>query len=902
MPMETRADNSTKHPGHVVAPVAEAALAKQQQKEQQAAVRAAAKAAQAERLKDVTASASAEDAAYATPAPSKSSKCKAPLTRTESVDLESLFRQEADEMDRPMQPPPLPAARQSKQKATTTGASMGVTPVQTGIITSRHTAKSALPQLNLTLAADAGDVDVASARQNTLPTKVVAPPKSKSSSAKPQVAQNTSKDRTFAQVTMSAARAADNTSIPAVGLSGQTPGFRVRPDRKPVAKSGGSRSLDDVEEFQADPHSRPSAPAAPSKSDGAAKRGGAKPANPNSRQQKAAPAPEDSVTEDDSTEEQSRGLDNNNSLTADDSQTEESDQPPPKKKSKVEQKDVEGKAKEGSKVGRARQGGRAKIEESSDVEIVEAKIDPPAKKVVGVKKRSDPVDRSSDQKPLKDKAVSGTGPAGGSNAYLKPNFSGTRNVEEWSASIRNGTIKPSRDTTPSLVNSRTDVSRATSATRPPSSVVSRASALSNNGRVKISGTDEDSLENGAISDRDETQGAEYEAKKQSPIKGGRRLTSTHKVKVEPGIPAPVPVVAKVSRASNQKLPDRFQEGTVWKSLIIPSMIMWAATQPQIFRVPPGQMAKILQVVCRFHYDDESITFDSKDTAVARVSQRLMDQFRGPMGSAGVAIVLAYLASRPELRESDEDRVEHCKLMLDDYRFIYEDTNARAQSRWRRPFQSGLIIQCFSSYLSAIKNVPWLLGMYPNSEDTSTPRPQPRPALALATAAVERALQYVAEGRITLATMEEENPKEGKYLITADVNPITKKRAAPSVAFSDELWGSDVRDYLVTIEGLRQSSMDKIIAEARKFARLTRTHEENDEPVRRTAKSSRARIPLNYDADSDDEDDDPQQAVDTHSDSAANEEEMQIHHSDNDDGLELDDVEMDYEDGHAPESD
>ncbi|KZP33815.1 hypothetical protein FIBSPDRAFT_942932 [Athelia psychrophila] len=931
--VETRADNAAKRPGLIdvqvkatrrsSAQVAEAALAKQQLKDQRAAVKDAVRAAQAERLQDVTASASAEDAAYATPAPLRG-KRKAPLTRTESVDLEALFMQEVDEMDRPMQPPPQPATRRAKQKPATTGASMGVTPVQSEVVTSRRTARSVLPQLKPTLAADAGDVDVTPAQRNTHPTEVVAPPKSKSksSSAKPQAVQNISKDRTFAQVTGSAACTADNTSTVAVGLASQTPGFRVRPGKNPVAKSGGSRKLDGVVEVQADPHSRPSAP---SKSDGAAKRGGAVVANTSSRQQKAdAPAAEDSVTEDDSIEVQSRDLDNNGSVTEDDSQdnqfvpnavgseTEDSDQPPPKKRSKAEPKDLKGKAKEGSKGGRAQQSGRAKIEESSEVEVVEEKINPPVKKAVAVavKKPAAPADRSSHQKPLKDKTVGAKGPAGSSNTYLKPNFSGTKDVANWSAGILDR-AKPSsgRDaSTPSLTNGHSNGSRATSATRPPSSVVSRASALSNNGRVQIFGPEEDHLENGAISERDETQGAEYEAKKLSPIKGKVRLTSTHKVKVEPGIPAPIPVVAKVSRASNQKLPDRFQEGTVWKSMIIPSMIMWAATQPQIFRIPSGKMAEVLGVVCRLYYEDESITFEPKDPAVSTVSQRLMDQFRGPIGSAAVAIVLAYLASCPKLRDSDEKHVEHCEMMLDDYRFIYENANGPLQRKWKRPFQSGLIVQCFSSYLSATKNVPWLLGMYPNSEDRNTPRPEPRPALALATAAVERALQYVAEGRITLATIEDENPKDGKYLITADVNRVSGKRAAGSVAFSDELWGSDVRDYLVTIEGLRKSSMDKIIAEARKFARLTRTHEEDDEPFQRTAKSARARIPLNYDADSDDEDVDPQGAVDTRLDGAASEDEMQIHRSDNDEDLEFEDngnvgedVEMDYEDGHAASS-
>lgn len=114
-----------------------------------------------------------------------------------------------------------------------------------------------------------------------------------------------------------------------------------------------------------------------------------------------------------------------------------------------------------------------------------------------------------------------------SNQYLKPEFSGTNDVQSWTASIPKGT-KPSSErtnSTPSLTNSRSNASRATSATRPPPSVVSRASAFSNG--IQISGTDEDNLmENGAISDRDETKGEEYEAKKKSPIKGGTRLTST----------------------------------------------------------------------------------------------------------------------------------------------------------------------------------------------------------------------------------------------------------------------------------------------------------------------------------------------------------------------------------------
>lgn len=112
-----------------------------------------------------------------------------------------------------------------------------------------------------------------------------------------------------------------------------------------------------------------------------------------------------------------------------------------------------------------------------------------------------------------------------SNEYLKPKFSGTNDVEKWTANIPKGTKPSSRKTasTPSLTHSRSSVSRTT-ATRPPASATSRTSALSNG--IKIS--EEDDLydnEKGVISDCDETRGEEYEAKKNSPVKGATRLTS-----------------------------------------------------------------------------------------------------------------------------------------------------------------------------------------------------------------------------------------------------------------------------------------------------------------------------------------------------------------------------------------
>lgn len=56
----------------------------------------------------------------------------------------------------------------------------------------------------------------------------------------------------------------------------------------------------------------------------------------------------------------------------------------------------------------------------------------------------------------------------------------------------------------------------------------------------------------------------------------------------------------------------------------------------------------------------------------------MDQFRGPLGSAAIAILLAFFASSPNMRESDKARVDWCKQMLENWCFIYAKADRNKQ--------------------------------------------------------------------------------------------------------------------------------------------------------------------------------------------------------------------------------
>lgn len=208
-------------------------------------------------------------------------------------------------------------------------------------------------------------------------------------------------------------------------------------------------------------------------------------------------------------------------------------------------------------------------------------------------------------------------------------------------------------------------------------------------------------------------------------------------------------------------------------------------------------------------------------------------------------------------------------------------------------------------------------MYPGSENPNTPQPEPRPALALTVAAVERALTFVAQGRITLETIEADRDRTG-HLIIADENPATRKRAASSVAFSHALWNTQVQDYLETIKKLHKADVESIIMQARKFSRTTSFNaRQEEERLTQRSSNARAQIPLNYEFGSDDSDeedigdgaggdngaleDDLMQDVTEQ----LMDEEAQSEYEEDEDEEELERVKgfgdeyIDYEDGHAP---
>ena len=54
-------------------------------------------------------------------------------------------------------------------------------------------------------------------------------------------------------------------------------------------------------------------------------------------------------------------------------------------------------------------------------------------------------------------------------------------------------------------------------------------------------------------------------------------------------------------------------------------------------------------------------------------QRLADSWRNVIGSNGIAVLMAFFDTQPNLQNSDKEHIEFAKFYLEDLRFLYKDS-------------------------------------------------------------------------------------------------------------------------------------------------------------------------------------------------------------------------------------
>ncbi|KAH8979504.1 hypothetical protein EDB86DRAFT_2814567 [Lactarius hatsudake] len=196
-------------------------------------------------------------------------------------------------------------------------------------------------------------------------------------------------------------------------------------------------------------------------------------------------------------------------------------------------------------------------------------------------------------------------------------------------------------------------------------------------------------------------------------------------------------------------------------------------------------------------------------------QRLADSWHSSIGSAGIAVLMAFFDSHQDFRDSDKERMKFAKNHLNSLRFLYKDSGHDDKKKWKGLFRSPLVLQTFAAHLTAIKGSVRVSGLH---DHQSTPTAVG--GLGLAAASVERALTLVSTGVLTFMIARASNGKTIKFPKTRDLS--SGKCSTCKTDFSEATWGKDTRAYATSARSLTKVKFEAIIQDAQQFVKLARS--------------------------------------------------------------------------------
>ncbi|KAI0245668.1 hypothetical protein BJV78DRAFT_1287355 [Lactifluus subvellereus] len=379
-------------------------------------------------------------------------------------------------------------------------------------------------------------------------------------------------------------------------------------------------------------------------------------------------------------------------------------------------------------------------------------------------------------------------------------------VKDWVTKVPvppTATVSNAQDTsTPPLTNSGSSHN---------SHSVTSHSALTN--QVKISQGDDIVNSEGAVSDRDETKGPEYEAAISSPPKGKRRVTSSALVKLEDS-PRPVAKALRSKKPTNNRLPKEWLKDGTWHKRVVPTLIRWASIQPNPWVIPDVKITDALEKICNAYFGGSELSITTTSVAFRLALQCLSDSWCSVIGSSAIAIINAFFDDHNNYRDDDAMQQEFAQHSLKLFRFTYRKAKGNDRWKFKGAFGGPLIIQTFAAHFDAIRGSKWIHGLYEGEK-----APNPRPALTLATTGVERALTLVAHGAITIQGIREAKAKKKALKLPATIHLNGSRDSTRNVAFGYVGWGDQTAKYLFSINNsVSDADMEDIMAEAKELSK------------------------------------------------------------------------------------
>lgn len=140
------------------------------------------------------------------------------------------------------------------------------------------------------------------------------------------------------------------------------------------------------------------------------------------------------------------------------------------------------------------------------------------------------------------------------------------------------------------------------------------------------------------------------------------------------------------RPKNGDLPSDIDFKT-WRRVFVPTFIRWVSQQDNPFEHNAKRACEIMQIIWDAIFGDVPYMIIQSGPvyilvsiyffivcisfiSISQTGQRTSDSWRNTKGSTGIAVVLAYCNSHPNLKDSDENRQEFATHYLKHLRFLY----------------------------------------------------------------------------------------------------------------------------------------------------------------------------------------------------------------------------------------
>ncbi|KAG1719818.1 uncharacterized protein EDB91DRAFT_1089096 [Suillus paluster] len=245
---------------------------------------------------------------------------------------------------------------------------------------------------------------------------------------------------------------------------------------------------------------------------------------------------------------------------------------------------------------------------------------------------------------------------------------------------------------------------------------------------------------------------------------------------------------------NTDLPPIMLENGTWRRNFIPTVFLWAGSQPNFWTIETEHLLPALQAIFEVPYPGVMHNVQPKGPIIGLVNQCLYS-WCSNFGSTGIALVANFLASSTYDKNEEDDDFDFEQALaanlLEQYAFLYENPDACDPDEiYRSAFMLEMIETAHLNATAGSLDVPAL-----NTHDLQSKGMET--IIAACAAALERAFSFIAKPKEDEDTQTTTSSTKGGST-TRKLNKATGKESTAAKAFSEINCGATMAEYYESI--------------------------------------------------------------------------------------------------------